>query len=47
MTWWFYGCSYTAGHEINDTAVRNDDGTLTWPGTTNEDYEQNLSLIHI
>ena len=29
MTWWFYGCSYTAGHEINDTAVRNEDGTLT------------------
>ena len=41
MTWWFYGCSYTAGHEINDTAVRNEDGTLTWPVTTNKHYEQN------
>ena len=41
MTWWFYGCSYTAGHEIHDTAVRNKDGTLTWPATTNELYEQN------
>ena len=41
MTWWFYGCSYTAGHEIHDTAVRNKDGTLTWPVSTKEIKEQN------
>ncbi len=30
MTWWFYGCSYTAGHEIHDAAVKDEDGTLHW-----------------
>ena len=41
MTWWFYGCSYTAGHEIHDTAIKNKDGTLTWSINPDDVFERN------